>query len=164
MKRAMILAALLLAGNAANSVAAEPSHARLPQAESLAKVELPSPSEQVQLVDNTMALFVKGLKAKSFEEFYDQVSIPFKKNVTLQSLDETMKKGFSHLKITGDPFGGIAPVFTENPKMTSPLSFAITGYYPTTPVQLAFEMTYIREGLQWKLIHIRIAPRPAVTT
>lgn len=162
------ISALLVVG-AALATAVMPGEVNAQQRSPLAQigdvlqpssVTLPAEADLVRLVDETMDIFVEGMKAKTMQGLLDHASVVVKKEITAARLDEIFKAFFA-VPVTGKPLQGLAPVFSTGPERLSATAFKLTGFYPTQPQNVAFDITYIREGLGWRWVAINVRTQAA---
>ncbi len=163
-----ILAALLFA-TAASSAALSSTASAQQQRSPLAQIgdvlqpsstQIPAESELVRLVDETMDIFIEGMKAKTMDRLHDHASSIVKREVTPARLNEIFKAFFA-VPVTGRPLQSLAPVFSKAPEQLNSTVFKLVGYYPTQPQNVTFEISYIREGLSWKWVALNVRTVPA---
>jgi hypothetical protein len=119
---------------------------------------IPSKTDQMLLVKQSIYDFSISTKTNSMEHFYTAISQIWQKQTSANKLDEIFKAYFTpDLDLTElntvQPF--IEPVngLDENQVLT------IKGYYATEPSQARFTFKYIFEGVSWKLIgfHLEVS-------
>lgn len=117
---------------------------------------LPSKLEAMSLTKATTSDFVEGMRAPTMEGFYGTFSSQFRRDVSLQKLEE----GFGGFKGKNfDMLNGYTPVFSNTGKINDAGILSIDGYYKTSP-RLKFTYEYIFEGVKWKLWGIDIEAIP----
>jgi len=164
MKLASAIAALMIAVSAVSTsnaaLAQEPGP--LSQATNALRssvVQTPAEAEQIRLVHETMEIFLEGMKAKTFRALWDHSSQLVQRKFTAQRVDEIFAE-FLKIPVTGKPLENLVPVFSAAPEVKGEGAIRLQGYYATQPQNVTFDITYIREGLGWKVaaIHVRILP------
>lgn len=116
---------------------------------------IPGKAEQVALVRRSMRDFAISVNAESMEHFHSAASRLWQRQVTAAKLDEifaiTYNAGLD-FTVLDDVEPTIEPVSAlgENGELI------LKGNFPTTPVQLEFEQTYVYEGIGWKLLGFAI--------
>ncbi|HEY8560850.1 MAG TPA: hypothetical protein VIL74_10785 [Pyrinomonadaceae bacterium] len=122
------------------------------------KAEVPSDDEMQDMVKRTMLDFNAALQKEDFNDFHKSVSKVWQKQIT----PEKFKESFQDF-INGEAdFGEISSM---QAKFTSPASITKStgvktlesrGEYATSPNATEFELKYIAEGKDWKLIGLKV--------
>lgn len=122
------------------------------------KSEIPSDDEMQDIVKKTMLDFNDALQKEDFTDFHKTVSKVWQKQITPDKFKESFKTF-----IDGDTdFGSIRSMkanFTSPPeitKSTGAKTLEAKGDYSTSPKNTEFELKYIPEGKEWKLIGIQV--------
>lgn len=122
------------------------------------KAEIPSDDELQDMVKKTMLDFNSAIVKKDFNDFHGTVSKIWQKQITPEKMQESFQ-GF----IDGQAnFAEIKSMTAEwdNPaeitKSTGVKTLEAKGKYPTSPNKTEFELKYIAEAKEWKLIGIRV--------
>lgn len=112
---------------------------------------VPPESDLIELVRDTTGAFVQAVKERSMQHFYDQISLTWQQQTTVQELDEIFGNAFD---FTGDlgVLDTLIPSFDTEPAINQDGVLVVTGHYPTDPQTYFFEYKYVREGLSWKLL------------
>ena len=58
------------------------------------------------------------------------------------------------------PIQGVKPQFDPEPKLNENGTLVLKGHYPTSPSQVLFDLHYVREGGQWRIISINVRVKP----
>ena len=118
--------------------------------------QVPEKSETKQMTEETMTSFGEALKQKDFSEFYNQISDIWKKQTTPEKLMESFKSmagpNFDILGIVQE----LKPTFDPSPEINSDDVLVIKGYYPTKPNHVVFQLKYLQEEDEWKLVGINV--------
>ena len=123
--------------------------------------DAPEKSEIKKMTDETMTSFGEALKKKDFTDFYENVADVWKKQITAEKLLATFES------MTGPDFDilGIVkelkPTFDPEAEVSSDGVLIIKGYYPTKPNHVAFQLKYIEEEEDWKLVGINVKTEAA---
>ncbi len=118
-------------------------------------VQLPSEEEQIKLVSEAMHVFAVSVKENSMSKMYNHTSNLWKKQITVEKLDEVFNSFFQF----GDALMVLdqhTPQFTERASINENGVLLLKGLFPTKPNQVYFEHKYIYEGLGWKLIGLNV--------
>lgn len=62
------------------------------------------------------------------------------------------------------PIAVVAPVFTKEPALTKQGMLQLTGYFPTRPLRVNFDLIYRLIGGRWRLFGIAAQANPAPAT
>ena len=119
--------------------------------EESADLQLPSESEQVALVRESMHVFAVSINEKSVEKLHGHASSLWQRQRSVEELDKIFGAFFevgADLTVLDD----YSPLFDSSPSFDDNGVLVIKGYYDTEPNQLHFEQSYFFEGLRWKLI------------
>jgi hypothetical protein len=123
-----------------------------------AKAEVPSDDEMQDIVKKTLLDFNDALQKEDFNDFHKTISKEWQKQIT----PERFKESFQDF-IKGET--DLSPIGSMDAKFTSPSAITKSsgvktletkGEYPTTPRKTEFELKYIAEGKEWKLIGLKL--------
>jgi len=115
---------------------------------------MPSPEEQVALVNKTIAAFVDALNAQDMQGFYDHISYLWKQQIDVAKLHQVYDGFFPHrsalqaLKET--PMVLTKPAFINDDGVLE-----IQSRYENQYGVASFTTKYIYEGVGWKLIGLK---------
>ncbi len=118
------------------------------------KGEIPSDAELQDMVRADMLAFDKALKEKSFSDFYKRIS----KFWQSQTTPGKLKRGFKGLIDGKADLSGVENLdadFSPTPSIDNTKNvkvLEVEGSYPTKKRDSTFELKYIPEGDEWKLI------------
>jgi len=128
--------------------------AGLEQKDSSAK--LPSIDELMDLTDESMLKFAESVNAKDFTEFHSYVSNLWQKQFPVEKFNEIFKP-FIDANIDMVPaLSAHNPKFDIEPSINDDSLLVLEGHYPTQPSRLMFELSYVYEGIGWKLIGTKV--------
>jgi|SRR5215213_8636591 len=122
------------------------------------KAQVPSDDEMQDIVKKTLLDFNDALQKEDFNDFHKTISKVWQGQIT----PEKFKESFQDF-INGDT--DLSPIGSMDAKFTSPTAITKSsgvktletkGEYPTTPRKTEFELKYIAEGKEWKLIGLKL--------
>ncbi len=144
MKNFILLVSLVL-------LAARPLHA----------AEVPEKSELKKMTEETLTSFGEALKEKDFSTFCEDTASIWKKQTTPEKLMESFKSmagpNFDILGIVKE----LKPTFDPPAEVNSDGVLVVRGYYPTKPNHVVFQLKYIEEEEEWKLVGINMKTEEA---
>jgi hypothetical protein len=112
-------------------------------------------AEYQRLAMEALLEFNRAVKAKDFTAFHEKLSTPMKKQFTPQRLATTFKE-YVDKKIDIGPIKNFTPKFDRPPATDDKGVLRMAGYYPTEPLQVRFELGFIRDQDVWKLSAISV--------
>ena len=121
---------------------------------------MPTDGEIQYLVRETMLGFNDALQQEDFNAFYSTISKQWQK----QTSPESLKSSFQSF-IDGEAnFGEIRSMTAEiEDKKTRKQSgyniFEVKGKYATSPIATTFNLKYVAESSEWRLIEIQVYTR-----
>lgn len=116
---------------------------------------LPSETQLKRIAGGTMNDFAQAVHNQNFDDFYDSISNTLKMQVTSAKLYGAFK-GFARVKAM-EQLGQNAPVLEEGICIDKDGLLKFSGHYPTQPEATTFQLTYIQEQKDWKLLGIHVA-------
>ncbi len=116
---------------------------------------LPDSRQQVELVRQTTADFVKSLAAGEMDHFHGSISSLFRDQY---SVDELNVAYAPLIKLDADltVLNRLAPQFDAEPQIDDQGRMTISGSYPTEPSEVTFRYIYVREGMGWALLGLHM--------
>lgn len=118
-----------------------------------------SGSEQIALVRESMKKFAQAVISKDFKDFHRHVSQLWQRQITVEQFNQVFK-AFIDADLNLLFLENYMPVFDDIPSVSDEGVLTIKGYYPTKPSRVMFELGYIQEGLDWKLVKTNINIKP----
>jgi hypothetical protein len=122
--------------------------------------EVPEKSEIKKLTTESMTSFGEALKQKDFTNFYENIAEIWKKQTTpeklLAAFESMTGPNFDILGIVEE----MKPTFEPAAEVNSDGVLIIKGYYPTKPNRVFFELKYLGEDEEWKLVGINVKMAP----
>jgi len=116
---------------------------------------IPTNEQLTALVDHTMKPFALGVKKQNFGTFYTDVSTLLMIQRSPANLQQVFK-GFAKV-LELSQISRQAPVLKEGSHIDKEGVLKVGGHYPTQPKATTFELAYIREQNDWKLLGINVA-------
>jgi len=102
--------------------------------------------------------FNAAIQSADFTDFHRTISKPFQKQVTPERFKQVFQV-FIDADIDFREIRTLDADFTSTPAVESSLgvkTLKLKGFYPTSPRNTRFDLKYIPEGQDWKLIAIEI--------
>ena len=124
---------------------------------------MPSEEEAKALVKNSLSAFNAAVQTKSFADFHKQIALLWQKQVTPQKFEEIFD---SFIKADIN-IAGIAtkePTFDKPPAVNADGLLELKGFYPMATAKVMFDLAYLYEAPEWKLIKINVNLRPLQET
>ncbi len=122
------------------------------------KAQIPSDDEMQVIVKKTLLDFNDALQKKDFTDFHSTISKVWQKQITPAAL-QTNFQAFIDGKADMSDINSMTAKFTGSPEITRSTgvkTLEAKGEYPTTPNASTFELKYIAEGKEWKLIGLKV--------
>jgi hypothetical protein len=116
---------------------------------------IPANEQLTALVNRTMKPFALGVQGQNFGTFYADVSTLMMVQHTPAKLLQAFK-GFAEVPELSQ-ISRQAPVLEEGSHIDKDGVLKVGGHYPTQPEATTFELAYIREQNDWKLLGINVA-------
>jgi hypothetical protein len=120
---------------------------------------LPPQAETEALVTRSLLDFNAAVQSKDFTAFHASLSRAMRTKYTAEQIQGVFHK-FIVQGINLAPIQGVKPQFDPAPKLTSNGTLVLKGHYPTRPSQVIFDLHYVREGGQWRIISINVRVKP----
>lgn len=109
---------------------------------------LPSATDQIVLVKESMRNFAISVDQKSMAHFRGTVSRLWQRQVTTEQLEEAFASVYG---LDFSVLNDLEPTLEPPSSLGEDGELVLTGHYPTTPKRLRFEQSYVYEGVSWKL-------------
>lgn len=123
--------------------------------------KLPSDAQLQEMARETVLDFNDAIQSEDFTSFHSKISKPFQK----QASPERFKQVFAEFLNNNIDFKEVSDLqaeFSPAPALGKESGYnvlSLNGSYATTPRRTKFELKYIPEGKEWKLIFIRISTK-----
>jgi hypothetical protein len=118
--------------------------------------EIPDQDELKTMTDSAITSFGKAVKKKDFSGFYKEIAGMWQKETTPEKLNEAFKDFFDKDIDLPAAIKGMEPVFNQKAHIEGEGVLVLKGYYPTTPNRIVFQLKYIQEEGEWKLVGINV--------
>jgi hypothetical protein len=122
------------------------------------KKQIPSEAEMQDIIKTTVLDFNSAVQSEDFTEFHDKSSRALQKTANPEKMKQTFQ-----LFIDGEM--DISSISSMTATITSPAKIetkgsynvlSVSGEYPTYGIKTTFDLQYIAEGKDWKLLLIKI--------
>lgn len=123
--------------------------------------QVPSDDQLQEMARETVLDFNDAIQSGDFTQFHANVSKPFQKEASPERFKEVFQ-AFIDAKPDFSEIRSQTADFTDTPVVEREIGYKtlkLNGTYPTTPRNTKFELKYIPEGKEWKLISIRISTK-----
>jgi hypothetical protein len=121
--------------------------------------KLPTNEEAETLVRESLIAFNAAVQTKSFVDFHKQIAAMWQKQVTPERLAQLFAP---FIKAEADLSGitQLEPTFDTPPAINDDGILELKGSYPVRPSKVMFELSYLFEGTEWKLVGINVSVPP----
>ena len=119
---------------------------------------VPTDAQLQEIAKTTVLDFNSAIQSADFSSFHKTISKPFQKQVSVDRFKQVFQQ-FIDAKIDLSGVRSLDADFTTPPVVASSLGvkrLELKGSYPTSPRHTRFDLKYIPEGKDWKLIAIEI--------
>ncbi|MFL6530903.1 MAG: hypothetical protein ACJ8KX_10575 [Chthoniobacterales bacterium] len=120
-----------------------------------ADVKLPQEGEIKTLVRDSLLAFNDAVQEKSFARFYKQIATVWQGQTSPEKL-EKLFESFIEQEVNIAPLAKLEPDFDKPPAIDSDGVLRLEGSYATTPSAVRFNLGYIFEAPDWRLIKINV--------
>jgi len=114
-----------------------------------------SSNEAKALALQTLLDWDAAIKANDFSAFYNKIADVLKQETTPSSLRESFK-AFINAEADIAGIANVDPVLSLPPSINDAGWLTVKGHYPTTPMKVFFELAYIHERQDWRLVQINV--------
>jgi hypothetical protein len=118
--------------------------------------EVPDDEEVKALTESSLTSFDRAVKKKDFSKFYEEIAALWKTQTSPEKLKEAFKDFFDKDFDLPSVMKAKEPVFNHPPAIGDDEVLVIKGYYPTTPNRVIFQLKYLEEDGDWKLLGINV--------
>ena len=132
--------------------------ALVPAASAQNHVPAPRPLEAL-LKGSLMSLNDANLTG-DYRVFHARLSEPFRRQVTPQQLKQSFRE-FHDKYVDIDIVCALVPVFDQPPHVDGEGKLVVRGFFATEPTRVTFEMDFIPNDGEWKLIRINVKVAPS---
>lgn len=118
--------------------------------------DIPEKAETKSMTESSILSFGKAVKKKDFSGFYEDIATIWQKQTSPEKLEELFKDFLNKGIDLPAALEGKEPVFNQPAAIDSDGVLMIKGYYPTTPNRVVFQLKYLEEEDEWKLVGIDV--------
>ncbi len=122
---------------------------------------MPSDGEMQEIVKESLTDFNDAVKQGDFADFHDKISATWKKQVTPEQFNTAFSE-FIQKKLDISEIRSMEADFSPAPSIDKSQGVSIlkvVGQYDTSPNPTRFDMKYVPDGSDWKLLSIRVDTR-----
>jgi hypothetical protein len=122
------------------------------------KKQLPSDAELQEMVKATVLDFNSAVQSEDFTNFHANSSKALQKTANPAKMKETFQQ-FIDGEMNISSISSMTATITSPPKLENRSGyniFSVSGKYPTYGVETTFDLQYVAEGKDWKLLLIKI--------
>ncbi len=116
---------------------------------------VPPELELRQLVRDNLLLFNAAIASKSFDTFYDSVSLKWQDQLTKGQLQRAFQP-FIDKQVSLAGIEKVDPIWDSPVRLTTDGLLRLSGYYPTEPYRVHFDLKFLYELPNWKLFGIDV--------
>lgn len=116
---------------------------------------VPSEAEAKRMALDSLMAFNQALTSKNFDRFYAHIAKLWQAQTTSAKLKEIFQP-FLAQDADISPIAKLEPVFDAKPAINEDSFLALKGSYPTRPSKVFFDLTYVYEDQNWKLVGINV--------
>lgn len=118
--------------------------------------DVPDESDLKAMTDTSVLAFGEAVKEKDFSDFYEDIASVWQKQTTPEKLQEAFKDFYGKNIDLPLAIKGMDPILNHPAKVGSNGVLVIQGYYPTKPNRVVFELKYLDEEDEWKLVGVDV--------
>ncbi len=130
--------------------------AGLVEAEKKSSKKIPGINDLITMTSNALLVLGDGINHRDFSDFYNFIAKVWQRETSPQELQAAFQafidKGIDLTIIKNEN-----PVFSENPYIQKNGVLILKGYYPTKPYMVNFELGFVYEYPEWKLVSIKVS-------
>lgn len=123
--------------------------------EETAEAPLPDDATARQLVDDSMMRLAQAINTADFGDFYNHISQLWQSQTEPDTL-QTYFHEFIDQGIDLTTIANLEPVLSDPPAIDDDGVLHLKGYYTTQPTMTYFDLKYIYEHPDWKLIGVNV--------
>ncbi len=120
--------------------------------------DVPSEPQSQELARATILDFNDAIQSGDFSDFHRTISKPFQRQASPEKMEDAFK-AFIEAKVDLSEVRTLTANFSPSPSIQTTRgvkNLQIKGNYATSPRRMNFDLKYIPEGSDWKLIAIEI--------
>ena len=121
--------------------------------------KLPTNEEAEKLVRDSLIAFNAAVQTKSFVDFHKGIAVMWQQRVTPEKLAELFAP-FINAEVSIAGITRTEATFDKPPAINANGILELKGFYPTKQAKVLFDLAYLYEGTEWKLVKINVNVRP----
>lgn len=121
---------------------------------------VPAPRPLEALVKGSLMSLNDANLTGDYRVFHARLSEPFRRQVTPQQLKQSFRE-FHDKYVDIDIVCALPPVFEQPPYVDTDGKLVLRGFFATEPTRVSFEMDFIPNDGEWKLIRINVKVAPS---
>ena len=118
--------------------------------------EVPEEEDLKSLSEASLLSFGEAVKAKDFSDFYEEIASVWQKQTSADKLKTAFNDFLDKDVDIPSVVNELKPVFDPPAAINGDDLLVIKGYYPTKPNKVNFQLKYMKEEGDWKLVGIDI--------
>ena len=118
--------------------------------------EVPDEEDVKALTDSSLTSFGRALKKRDFSKFYEEIAAVWQKQTSPEKLEEAFKQFLDKNIDLPSVVKEMEPIFNHPAALNDDDVLVIKGYYPTKPNRVIFQLKYLEEDDDWKLVGIDV--------
>ncbi len=118
--------------------------------------EVPEEADIKSMTEASLISFGRAVKKQDFSSFYEDIATVWQKQTTAEKLQESFKDFLDKKIDIPSVVKEMDPVFNHPAEIGSNDVLVIKGYYPTKPNRVVFQLKYLEEEGEWKLVGIDV--------
>jgi hypothetical protein len=122
------------------------------------KKQIPSEQEMQEIIKTTVLDFNSAVQSEDFTDFHAKSSKALQRTANPAKMKETFQM-FIDGEMDLSAVSGMTATITSPAKLENRSGFSVlsvSGEYPTSGVKTTFDLQYVAEGKDWKLLLIKI--------
>jgi hypothetical protein len=118
--------------------------------------EVPDKDQLKSMTEASLVSFGRAVKKEDFSAFYADTAGIWQKQTTPEKLRDAFKDFFNKDIDLPAAIEGKEPVFNRPPSIDADGVLIVRGYYPTTPNRTVFQLKYLKDDGDWKLVGVNV--------
>lgn len=113
-----------------------------------------------RLASRSLLDFNEAVQRRDFKAFHATLARPMREKYTPEQLQRAFQV-FIDQNLNFAPIRDVEPVFEpREARIGSGGELTLKGHFPTRPAEVVFDLSYLMEGGEWRLISINVRVRP----
>ncbi len=120
------------------------------------KKSAPPLSEVKKLVKDSLLIFNSAIQTKDFSAFFNSLPKSWQDKLSKRQMDALFQP-FIDKRVDISSIKDVDPVFDSEPHIDAEGRLLAHGFYPASPAQVRFDLTYTYDLPTWKLSGIQVS-------